>query len=79
VAIEKYKDTFRKAGLFFSGMSVDGKLPEIVEIKGKRFFIATQAHPEFKSYPFAPLPLFAAFISASIGYQIECTRNYQVE
>jgi CTP synthase len=79
VAIEKYKDTFRKACLFFSGMSVDGKLPEIVEIKGKRFFIATQAHPEFKSYPFAPHPLFAAFIRASIGYQRECTRNYQVE
>jgi CTP synthase len=67
VSLAKYRDTFESAGLFFSGMSLDGKLPEIVEIKEHPFFIATQAHPEFKSYPFAPHPLFAAFIKSAIN------------
>jgi CTP synthase len=48
-------------------MSLDGNLPEIVEIKGHPFFIATQAHPEFKSYPFSPHPLFSSFITAAIA------------
>jgi CTP synthase len=66
VNLKKYKDVFKKAGLVFSGMSVDGKLPEIIERRDHSFFIATQAHPEFKSRPFAPHPLFAAFIKAAV-------------
>jgi CTP synthase len=66
VNIEKYKDVFDKAGLAFSGMSTDGTLPEIVERRDHPFFIAMQAHPEFKSRPFAPHPIFAAFIKAAL-------------
>ncbi|MDR2268437.1 MAG: CTP synthase [Holosporaceae bacterium] len=66
VNIRLYKDTFAKAGLIFSGVSEDGLLPEIAERRDHCFFIATQAHPEFKSNPFAPHPLFAAFVGAAI-------------
>jgi CTP synthase len=58
VSLSTFMGIFEKAGLVFSGMSLDGNLPEIVEIKGHPFFIATQAHPEFKSYPFSPHPCF---------------------
>ena len=61
-----FKDDFEKAGLFFSGLSPDGKLPEIIEIKDHPFFIAVQFHPELKSRPFAPHPIFASFIQAAI-------------
>lgn len=70
VNIKKYKELFDKAGLEFSGMSSDGLLPEIVERHDHPFFIATQAHPEFKSHPFAPHPLFSNFIKAAIDYSI---------
>jgi CTP synthase len=66
VNIEQYKDVFAKAGLIFSGVSADGLLPEIVERRDHSFFIATQAHPEFKSRPFSPHLLFSAFINAVI-------------
>jgi CTP synthase len=61
-----YKDQFEQAGLKFSGMSPDDKLPEIIEIAANDFFIAVQFHPEFKSSPFKPHPLFNAFIKATI-------------
>jgi CTP synthase len=64
----KYQKIFDDAGLLISGTSIDGKLPEIIERKDHPFFIATQAHPEFKSKPFAPHPLFSAFISAALSY-----------
>ncbi|MDR1375496.1 MAG: CTP synthase [Holosporaceae bacterium] len=70
VNIKKYSELFSKAGLKFSGMSTDGILPEIVERHDHPFFIATQAHPEFKSHPFAPHPLFSSFIKAAIDYQV---------
>ena len=54
-----------KAGLSFSGMSPDGKLPEAVEYPDHRWFIGVQAHPELKSKPFAPAPLFDGFIEAA--------------
>jgi CTP synthase len=66
VRSDVYKDVFDKAGLIFSGMSIDGLLPEIVERQNHPFFIATQAHPEFTSRPFAPHPLFVAFIKAAL-------------
>ncbi|MEJ0010683.1 MAG: CTP synthase [Alphaproteobacteria bacterium] len=61
----KYARDLTKFGVIFSGLSPDGKLPEIVEIKNHPFFIAVQFHPEFKSRPSAPHPIFAAFIKAA--------------
>lgn len=69
VNIKKYAEVFEKAALVFSGMSEDGSLPEIMELRNHPFFIATQAHPEFRSRPFAPHPLFAGFIAAALRYQ----------
>jgi CTP synthase len=54
------------AGLTFSGLSPDGELPEIVELEGHPWFIGVQFHPELKSRPFAPHPLFASFIQAAV-------------
>jgi CTP synthase len=61
----KYRDKLEKCGLSFSGMSPDGRLPEIVEIEGHPWFIGVQFHPELKSKPFAPHPLFADFVRAA--------------
>jgi CTP synthase len=61
----KYREQLESAGLSFSGMSPDGRLPEIVEIKDHPWFIGVQFHPELKSKPFAPHPLFADFIRAA--------------
>jgi CTP synthase len=63
-----YADDLAKHGVVFSGLSPDGKLPEIVEIKGHPFFIAVQFHPEFKSRPFAAQPIFAGFVKAAKEY-----------
>src|SRR5216683_2431625 len=60
-----YRDTLEAAGLRFSGMSPDGVLPEIVEIPDHPWFIGVQYHPELKSRPFAPHPLFTSFIGAA--------------
>ncbi|MCU9837811.1 CTP synthase [Ruegeria sp. WL0004] len=61
----KYRDKLEKAGLRFSGMSPDGRLPEIVEWADHPWFIGVQYHPELKSKPFAPHPLFADFVRAA--------------
>jgi CTP synthase len=61
----KYRDQLEDAGLCFSGMSPDGRLPEIVEIADHPWFIGVQFHPELKSKPFAPHPLFADFVRAA--------------
>jgi CTP synthase len=53
-------------GVRFSGRSPDGRLPEIMEIEGHPWFIAVQFHPELKSRPFDPHPLFASFIEAAL-------------
>ncbi|MCA3511614.1 MAG: CTP synthase [Rhodobacter sp.] len=63
----KYRDRLEACGLTFSGMSPDGRLPEIVEIKDHPWFIGVQYHPELKSKPFAPHPLFADFVRAAVG------------
>jgi CTP synthase len=60
-----YKDRLEQVGLRFSGMSPDGILPEIVEIPEHPWFIGVQYHPELKSRPFAPHPLFTSFIGAA--------------
>ncbi|WP_101065411.1 CTP synthase [Roseovarius salinarum] len=62
----KYRETLEAAGLKFSGMSPDGRLPEIVEWADHPWFIGVQFHPELKSKPFAPHPLFADFIRAAV-------------
>tara|TARA_A100001011_G_scaffold395248_1_gene489707 strand:- start:11843 stop:13444 length:1602 start_codon:yes stop_codon:yes gene_type:complete len=56
---------FENKGMIFSGMSPDGKLPEIIEIANHPWFIGVQFHPEFKSRPLKPHPLFSSFIKAS--------------
>tara|TARA_B100000700_G_scaffold57251_1_gene62034 strand:+ start:2769 stop:4391 length:1623 start_codon:yes stop_codon:yes gene_type:complete len=60
-----YKDIFEKNGLIFSGLSPDNRLPEIIELKNHPWFIGVQFHPEFKSRPFNPHPLFSSFIKAA--------------
>ncbi len=62
----EYKEKFEKAGLICSGLSPNGELVEIIEIKNHPFFIAGQFHPEFKSRPDKPHPLFKGLISACI-------------
>ncbi len=61
-----YRDTLEAAGLRFSGMSPDGLLPEIVELPGHPWFIGVQFHPELKSKPFEPHPLFTSFVKAAL-------------
>ena len=61
----RYREKLEKAGLKFSGMSPDGRLPEIVEWEDHPWFIGVQFHPELKSKPFEPHPLFADFIRAA--------------
>jgi CTP synthase len=61
-----YKDALEKGGLLFSGMSPDGALPEIVERPDHPWFVGVQFHPELKSKPFDPHPLFASFIEAAV-------------
>ncbi|GCD74876.1 CTP synthase [Acetobacter pasteurianus NBRC 3299] len=61
-----YKDQLEKAGMKFSGLSPDGILPEVVEYPDHPWFIAVQYHPELKSRPFAPHPLFAGFVGAAL-------------
>ncbi len=61
-----YRDALERGGLVFSGMSPDGALPEIVERPDHPWFVGVQFHPELKSKPFDPHPLFASFIAAAV-------------
>ena len=61
-----YIGTLERHGLLFSGMSPDGLLPEILELPDHPWFIGVQFHPELRSRPFAPHPLFAAFVRAAV-------------
>ncbi len=61
-----YRDKLEDVGLRFSGMSPDGELPEIVEYSDHPWFIGVQFHPELKSKPFEPHPLFRGFIGAAV-------------
>jgi len=62
------KNQFEKKGLIFSGMSPDNKLPEIIELKNHPWFVGVQFHPEFKSRPLSPHPLFSSFIKAAKSF-----------
>ena len=61
-----YKAILEKTGLSFCGMSPDGVLPEMVEIPDHPWFVGVQFHPELKSKPFDPHPLFTSFIAAAV-------------
>ncbi|ARK32790.1 CTP synthase [Halalkalibacter krulwichiae] len=62
----EYREQMEQAGFVFSGTSPDGRLVEIVEIKDHPYFIASQFHPEFRSRPTRPQPLFREFVGASL-------------
>ena len=64
-----YKDQFEKNGMIFSGLSPDNKLPEIIELKNHSWFVGVQFHPEFKSRPLSPHPLFSSFIKAAKNHR----------
>ena len=61
-----YRESLEGCGLVFSGMSPDGLLPEIVERPDHPWFVGVQFHPELKSRPFEPHPLFDGFIAAAV-------------
>jgi CTP synthase len=65
-----YREQFEQSGMVFSGLSPNGELPEIVELKGHPWFVGVQFHPELKSRPFAPHPLFASFIKAALAEDV---------
>ena len=67
-------DEFEKCGMIISGLSPDGRLPEIVELKNHPFFIAGQFHPEFQSSPYKGHPMFNAFIAAAVKNSL-CAKN----
>jgi CTP synthase len=62
----RYRERLEEAGVKFCGMSPDGLLPEIIELPNHPWFIGVQFHPELKSRPFEPHPLFASFIQAAV-------------
>jgi CTP synthase len=62
----RYRERLEEAGVRFCGMSPDGLLPEIIELPNHPWFIGVQFHPELKSRPFEPHPLFASFIQAAV-------------
>ncbi|MBE6463793.1 MAG: CTP synthase [Eggerthellaceae bacterium] len=66
-----YRDELQKAGLVISGLSPDGRLTEMIELSDHPWFVATQAHPEFKSRPGKPHPLFRDFVAAAIRLRAE--------
>jgi len=63
-----FREKLEAAGLVFSGLSPDGVLPEIVEYADHPWFVGVQFHPEYKSRPFAPHPLFASFVAAALTH-----------
>jgi CTP synthase len=69
-----YRDTLEKHGMVISGLSPDGRLVEMVELPQHPYFVACQFHPEFKSRPSAPHPLFARFIKAALEGQASVSR-----
>jgi CTP synthase len=63
-----YFESLEQAGLKISGRSPDGKLAEMIELNSHPYFVACQFHPEFKSKPLMPHPLFSGFIKAALEY-----------
>ena len=65
----RYRDIFEKRGMVFSGLSPDGRLVEIAELKDHPFMLGSQFHPEFRSRPNRPHPLFKSFLAAAVRHQ----------
>jgi CTP synthase len=63
----EYRDVLERAGMVLSGQSPDGRLVEIVELRDHPWFVASQFHPEFRSRPDRPHPLFTAFVRAAMA------------
>jgi CTP synthase len=63
----KYRGKFEGSGFVCSGLSPDGRLVEFIELEGHPFWVGTQAHPEFKSRPDRPAPLFREFVGAALS------------
>jgi len=70
-----YRELFERNGFIISGLSPDGRLVEVVELKDHPWFIGCQFHPEFKSKPFDPHPLFVSFIKACIDAKLQRTTD----
>ena len=68
-----YRAKLEEGGLLFSGTSPEGDLVELIELPDHPFFIATQAHPEFKSRPNRAHPLFRGLVAAALDYQASHT------
>ena len=68
---DSYRSAFEESGMVISGTNPDTGLVEIVEIPSHPFFIGTQFHPEFKSTPEQPQPIFAAFVKAAIDKHLQ--------
>ena len=66
----QYRDVLQENGMLLSGFSPDGRIVEMIEIPEHPWFIGTQAHPEFKSRPNKPHPLFKGFLAAALDYQL---------
>lgn len=66
-----YREQFEANGMIFSGLSPDGSLVEMIELDNHPWFVASQFHPEFKSRPTRPSPLFRDFVGAALAYQME--------
>jgi CTP synthase len=66
---QSYKEAFESSGMLISGQDSKRKLCEIVELKDHPFMIGVQFHPEFKSKPLLPHPIFVAFLEAAINHQ----------
>ena len=62
-----YREAMQAAGLTMSGLSPDGRLVEAVELSDRPFYVGVQYHPEFKSRPNRPHPLFQGFLAAALG------------
>ena len=74
-----YKDRLAQHGMRFSGMSPDGLLPEIIEYEDHPWFIGVQFHPELKSRPFAPHPLFSSFHRGGGGAEPAGSKSFRRE
>jgi CTP synthase len=75
----KFKNDFIKGGMKIAGINPDRDLVEIIELKPHRWFVGCQFHPEFKSKPVAPHPLFRDFVSAAIRYKKDVRENIDEE
>jgi CTP synthase len=75
----RYRKPLEDKGMRFAGTTIEGRLVEIIEIPSHPFFLATQFHPEFKSRPTRPHPLFRGFVGSALEHARRNTRTTRVE